>query len=60
MSEPQEPSRRRVLKGAAVAAATAALGIGSTYPAEASDASVTATSLDGTTSITMSLATRTT
>jgi alpha-glucosidase len=52
---PQEPSRRRVLKGAAVTAATAALGIGSTYPAEASDASVTATSLDGTTSITMSL-----
>ncbi|MER6027766.1 glycoside hydrolase family 97 catalytic domain-containing protein [Streptomyces sp. NPDC001851] len=53
--EPQEPSRRRVLKGAAVAAATAALGIGSTYPAEASDASVTATSPDGTTGITMSL-----
>ena len=51
----QEPSRRRVLKGAAVVAATAALGIGSAYPAEASDASVTATSLDGTTSITMSL-----
>ncbi|WP_416237138.1 twin-arginine translocation signal domain-containing protein [Streptomyces sp. RB17] len=37
----QEPSRRRVLKSAAVAAATAAPGIGSTYPAEASDASVT-------------------
>ncbi|MER6069629.1 glycoside hydrolase family 97 N-terminal domain-containing protein [Streptomyces sp. NPDC001817] len=55
MSGPQEPSRRRVLKGAAVAATTAALGIGSTYPAEASDASVTATSADGTTSITMSL-----
>ncbi|MGW0209995.1 glycoside hydrolase family 97 N-terminal domain-containing protein [Streptomyces sp. NPDC003233] len=55
MSGPQEPSRRRVLKGAAVAAATAALGIGSTYPSEASDPSVTATSPDGTTSITMSL-----
>ncbi|MDF2263976.1 glycoside hydrolase family 97 catalytic domain-containing protein [Streptomyces coacervatus] len=51
----QEPSRRGVLKGAAVTAATAALGIGSTYPAAAADASVTATSLDGTTSITMSL-----
>ena len=51
----QEPSRRRVLKGAAVTAATAALGIASTYPAEAADASVTATSLDGTTSITLSL-----
>ncbi len=55
VSGPQAPSRRRVLKGAAVAAATAALGIGSTCPAEASDASVTATSPDGTTSITMSL-----
>ncbi|MGW1808938.1 glycoside hydrolase family 97 N-terminal domain-containing protein [Streptomyces sp. NPDC002078] len=55
VSGPQEPSRRRVLKGATVAAATAALGIGSTYPAEASDPSVTATSPDGTTSITMSL-----
>ncbi|MFB7508427.1 glycoside hydrolase family 97 N-terminal domain-containing protein, partial [Streptomyces broussonetiae] len=43
-------------QGRGVAAATAAPGIGSTYPSEASDASVTATSADGATSITMSLA----
>ncbi|MFI5797270.1 hypothetical protein [Streptomyces sp. NPDC051677] len=36
-----------MLRGAAVAAVTAGLGIGATRPAEAADASVTATSLDG-------------
>jgi alpha-glucosidase len=51
----QKPSRRGVLKGAAVTAATAALSFGATRPAEAADASVTATSLDGATAITMSL-----
>ncbi|MET7698342.1 glycoside hydrolase family 97 catalytic domain-containing protein [Streptomyces sp. NPDC005485] len=53
--ERREPSRRGILKGAAVTAAAAALGVGATHPAEAADASVTATSLDGATSITMSL-----
>ncbi|WP_327312034.1 glycoside hydrolase family 97 protein [Streptomyces sp. NBC_01235] len=50
-------SRRGILKGAAVTASAAALGIVGTRPAaaEATDASVTATSLDGTTTITMSL-----
>ncbi|MER6125476.1 glycoside hydrolase family 97 catalytic domain-containing protein [Streptomyces sp. NPDC001795] len=48
-------SRRGVLKGAAVTASVAALGVATTRPAEAADASVTATSLDGTTTITMSL-----
>ncbi|MFI5676683.1 glycoside hydrolase family 97 protein [Streptomyces cellulosae] len=48
-------SRRGVLKAAAVTASAAALGIAGADPAEAADASVTASSLDGTTTITMSL-----
>ncbi|MEU0026242.1 glycoside hydrolase family 97 catalytic domain-containing protein [Streptomyces sp. NPDC006335] len=51
----REPSRRGLLKGVAATAAAAALGVAGTHPAEAADASVTATSLDGTTTITMSL-----
>src|SRR3954462_15917095 len=48
-------SRRGLLKGAAVAAGTAAAGIGATGTAAAADASVTATSLDGSSTITRSL-----
>ncbi|MFF7266368.1 glycoside hydrolase family 97 catalytic domain-containing protein [Streptomyces sp. NPDC008159] len=48
-------SRRGLLKGAAVAAGTAAVGIGTTGTAAAADASVTATAPDGSTTITMSL-----
>ncbi|MFG2133556.1 glycoside hydrolase family 97 catalytic domain-containing protein [Streptomyces sp. NPDC048751] len=48
-------SRRGILKGAAVTASAAALGVAATRPAEAADASVTATSLDGTTTLTLAL-----
>lgn len=48
-------SRRGILKGTAVTASAAALGIATPRPAEAADASVTATSLDGATTLTMSL-----
>src|SRR4051812_10985692 len=48
-------SRRAVLRGTAVAAGAAALGLGSAGSARAADASVTATSPDASTSITMSL-----
>src|SRR5689334_8981366 len=56
MQLPARPvSRRGLLKGAAIAAGTAAAGIGATGTAAAADASVTATSPDGSTTITMSL-----
>jgi alpha-glucosidase len=48
-------SRRGLLKGAAVAAGAAALGIGATGTAAAADNSVTATAPDGSTTITISL-----
>lgn len=49
-------SRRAVLRGAAVTAGAAALGVAGERPAAASDASITATSPDGATTITMALA----
>ncbi|WP_037684434.1 glycoside hydrolase family 97 protein [Streptomyces griseus] len=52
---PRSVSRRGLLKGAAVAAGTAAAGIGATGTAAAADAAVTATAPDGSTTITMSL-----
>ncbi|MFI7407788.1 glycoside hydrolase family 97 catalytic domain-containing protein [Streptomyces sp. NPDC049627] len=48
-------SRRGLLKGAAVTAGAAALGVGSAVTAAAADARVTATAPDGSTTITMSL-----
>jgi alpha-glucosidase len=44
-----------VLKGAAAAAGATALGIGAASPASAADASITATSLDGSNTITLSV-----
>jgi alpha-glucosidase len=46
-------SRRTVLKGAAATAGAAALGVGAAAPARAADTSITATSLDGSTTITL-------
>lgn len=51
----RQVSRRGLLKGAAAAAGTAAIGIGTTTTAAAADTSVTATAPDGSTTITMSL-----
>jgi len=48
-------SRREVLKGAAVTVGAAALGVGAASPASAAETSVTATSLDGSTTITLSV-----
>ncbi|MEH0420431.1 glycoside hydrolase family 97 protein [Streptomyces sp. B21-083] len=58
MESPASPgnlSRRGILKGAAVTAGGAVLGLGSTSVARAADASITATSPDGANRITMSL-----
>jgi alpha-glucosidase len=57
-SEDEAPSRRRMLKGAAVTVGTAAVGLGATRPALAADAPVgapRATARMGGTSITMSV-----
>jgi alpha-glucosidase len=50
-----ELSRRRLMKGAAVTAGAAALGLGTVSAAQAADTSITATSPDGKNKITMSL-----